>query len=157
MRIDILSAVLVNSQVLWDAMLCWLGNSHQCFGGAYCLHLQGLAVQEVCLCALLDLRMETRSSCEMLVPFYKLAQPHIPNDCYRSSHSHNLQRQYLFFLINHNARFVFKFNISCVIQYIFNAWDFPYVLFLIPCECHTSWLSYTAYSTISHSLTLILF
>lgn len=114
-RLDTLTAVLLKSQVIGGVMPRWLGNSYQRFGGAYCLHLQGLALQEYCLCELLVLGMEATHSSEKLEPLYKTARPHIWKDCHHNSRSCNLPCQCSFLIINHNARFVFKFHVSSVI------------------------------------------
>jgi hypothetical protein len=38
---DVLTSVTVKIIVLWDVMACSVLEVYQCFGGTYCLHLQG--------------------------------------------------------------------------------------------------------------------
>jgi hypothetical protein len=38
---EVLTVVVMNSNIFWDIMLCSLLNVNRCFGGTYRLHLQG--------------------------------------------------------------------------------------------------------------------
>jgi len=40
-RLEVITAVLMNILVSWHVQSCQLGKSQQCFKGAYYLHLQG--------------------------------------------------------------------------------------------------------------------
>jgi hypothetical protein len=45
-RSEVFTAVLLTVEVFWDVTLCRLVNGHRRFEGAWCLHVQGQAIQE---------------------------------------------------------------------------------------------------------------
>jgi hypothetical protein len=44
--VEILTAVDMKNSVFWDVLPCSPVKVNQCFGGIYCLHLQGLRVSQ---------------------------------------------------------------------------------------------------------------
>jgi hypothetical protein len=73
-RSEFLTLMTIDITVLWDGKLCDLVKVYGCFGGTYCLHLQGQRVSQ----ASSKLKVEAVHSSEMSINFYQTTQCHIP-------------------------------------------------------------------------------
>jgi hypothetical protein len=109
-KFEVITSMTMKNTVFWDMMPHSLVEVYQCFGGAYCLHLQCSGKQSkacwllVCLPYSSALNMDAVCSSEMSVNFYHATQHHILQDEFSV-------RFDLFSLMGLNNFHAFKINI----------------------------------------------